>query len=394
MSHARRHLVSLVAGAMALAGVARLGQTPGHPAAGSTTALASSRSEGKMSIDKTTFGKTRDGAAVDLYTFSNANGVKVKVMTFGATLISVETPDRHGRIAPITLHLNTLEEYTAGNPCLGTVCGRYANRIAKGRFTLDGAEHKLATNNGPNHLHGGRIGFDKVVWKGEPVREGDSVGVKLTYVSRDGEEGYPGRLTATVTYRLTKDNQLMMEYTAVTDKPTVVNLCNHAYWNLAGPGAKDCLEHLLTLNADRYLPVDSTLIPLGELRPVRGTPMDFTKPAAIGSRIAQVGSGYDHCYVLNKKKEEKLSLAARVADQSSGRVMEVYTTQPGVQLYTANGMKMTRKSDGVTWGNHQGFCLETQHFPDSPNQAEFPSTTLRPGDTYRELTIHKFSVEK
>jgi aldose 1-epimerase len=314
-------------------------------------------------------------------------------MTFGATLISVETPDRHGRIAPITLHLNTLEEYTAGNPCLGTVCGRYANRIAKARFTLDGVEHTLAANNGPNHIHGGRIGFDKRVWKGEPVEEGDSVGVKLTYVSRDGEEGYPGQLTATVTYRLTQDNQLMIEYTAVTDKPTVLNLCNHAYWNLAGPGAKDCLEHLLVLNADRYLPVDKGLIPLGELRPVRGTPMDFTKPAAIGSRIAQVGSGYDHCYVLNKKKDGELSLAARAVEPNSGRVMEVYTTQPGVQLYTANGMRLKRKSDGATYGNHAGFCLETQHFPDSPNKPDFPSTILEPGKKYDTTTVYNFSTK-
>jgi len=347
-----------------------------------------------MSIEKTTFGKARDGAAVELYTFSNANGVRVKAMTFGATLISVEAPDRKGRIAPVTLHLNTCDEYVAGNPCLGTTCGRFANRIAKGRFTLDGVEYALATNNGPNHLHGGRIGFDKVVWKGEAIQQPGSVGVKLTYFSRDGEEGYPGNLTATATYRLDNENQLTMEFTAVTDKPTHVNLCNHAYWNLGGPEAADCLGHRLMLNADRYLPVDSGLIPLGELRPVKPGPMDFTTPQTIGSRISEVGKGYDHCYVLNKKKDGELSLAARAVDPASGRVMEVYTTQPGVQLYTANGMRLKRKSDGATYGNHAGFCLETQHFPDSPNRPEFPSTVLRPGQTFREVTIHKFGVEK
>lgn len=346
-----------------------------------------------MKIDVADFGKTASGDTVKLYTLSNPAGVRVKLMTLGATLVTVETPDRTGRVAPITLHLNTLEEYLAGHPCLGSVCGRFANRIAKGRFTLDGVEHQLATNNGPNHLHGGNRGFHKVVWNGETLQGPDSVGVKFTYLSPDGEEHYPGNLTVTATYTLTSDSQLQIEYTAVTDKPTVVNLTNHAYWNLAGPGAKDCLGHRLTINADRYLPVDSGLIPLGELRPVQGTPMDFTSPQTIGSRIAEA-KGYDHCYVINHKRPGDLSLAARVAEPTSGRVVEVYTTQPGVQLYTANTTRLVRKSDGMTYGNHAGFCLETQHFPDAPNQPAFPSTVLRPGQTLREVTVHKFMVEK
>lgn len=379
-------------GACALAVLTILGLTC-MPTAPGSAAWADSHGKGPMKIDAADFGKTAGGETVRLYTLSNPAGIKVKLMTLGATLVSVETPDRAGRVAPITLHLNTLDEYLAGHPCLGSVCGRFANRIAKGRFTLDGVEHRLATNNGPNHLHGGIRGFHKVLWNSEPLQAADSAGVKFTYLSRDGEEHYPGNLTATATYTLTSDNQLKIEYTAVTDKPTVLNLTNHAYWNLAGPGAKDCLGHQLTIHADRYLPVDSGLIPLGELRPVRGTPMDFTTPQTIGSRIAEAG-GYDHCYVVNHKQAGDLSLAARAVEPTSGRAMEVYTTQPGVQLYTANTTHLVRKSDGVTFGNHAGFCLETQHFPDAPNKPAFPSTVLRPGETFRELTVHRFTVEK
>jgi aldose 1-epimerase len=343
-----------------------------------------------MNIRKEPFGKMRDGSAVDLYTLSNSKGMKTQVMTLGATLVSVEVPDRNGRPAEVTLKMDTFEQYVAGHPCFGSVCGRYANRIAKGAFTLDGVEYTLARNNGPNHLHGGIVGFHKVNWTAEPVEGAASVGVKLTYTSRDGEEGYPGKLVATVTYTLAADNQFTMDYSAVTDKPTVLNLTNHAYWNLAGSG--DVLAHELLLNADRYLPVDKGLIPLGELKPVQGTPMDFTKPLPIGSRIAEVPGGYDHCYVLNKEKPGELSLAARVMDPASGRVMEVLTTQPGVQIYTANGLNM-KKPGGVSYGKHYGVCLETQHFPDSPNQPGFPSTVLRPGQTYRHSTVHKFSVK-
>jgi aldose 1-epimerase len=349
------------------------------------------RSTTQMTMHKQVFGKMPDGVKVDLYTLTNAAGMKVRVMTCGATLVGVDVPDRSGHRNNVTLSLESFAEYASGHPCLGSICGRYANRIAKGKFTLDGVEYTLATNNGPNHLHGGNVGFHKVVWKAEPEERTGSVGVVLTYVSRDGEEGYPGALTATVTYTLTADNQLKIEYTAESDRPTVVNLTNHAYWNLAASG--DILGHELTINADRYLPVDETQIPLGELRPVEGTPMDFRQPMAVGSRIAQVPGGYDHCYVLNKAPKDKLSLAATVYDPQSGRVMEVHTTEPGVQLYTANGLNLSKPS-GIHYGKHYGLCLETQHFPDSPNHPQFPSTILRPGHTYKQLTVHKFSVKR
>jgi len=344
-----------------------------------------------MTISKQAFGKTRDKAAVDLYTLTNAAGMKVKVMTYGATLIAVEAPDRDGKRDNVTLSLNSFAEYEAGHPCLGPVCGRYANRIAKGRFTLDGLEYSLATNNGPNHLHGGNVGFDKVLWKAEPENRTGSAALTLVYTSRDGEEGYPGTLTATVTYALTADNRLKMEYTAETDRATLVNLTNHAYWNLAASG--DVLGHELMINADYYLPVDETLIPLGDLKPVEGGPMDFRRPMAVGSRIGQVPGGYDHCYAINQAARGQLTLAAELYDPKSGRVMEIQTTEPGVQLYTANGLDLSKPS-GVCYGKHYGLCLETQHFPDSPNQPQFPSTTLRLGQTYKQLTVHKFSVRK
>jgi len=347
-----------------------------------------------MSIQKETFGKTSDGTEVDRYSLTNANGLRVKVMTYGATVTSVEVPDRNGKMANVTLNLETFEQYLAGHPCFGTVCGRYANRIAKGKFTLDGTEYTLAINNGPNHLHGGRKGFDKRVWRAEPVESEDSVGVALSYNSRDGEEGYPGNLSVKVTYTLTNDDELKMEYIARTDKATPVNLTNHAYWNLAGAGSGDVLEHQLMINADRYLPVDKTLIPLGKPAGVKDSPMDFTVPKTIGSRIAEVEGGYDHCYVLNKKEGETLSLAARVVEPTSGRVMEIYTTQPGIQLYTANGLDgRLSGAAGKPYGKHHAFCLETEHFPDSPNQPDYPSTVLQPGQTFRELTVHKFGVQ-
>jgi aldose 1-epimerase len=344
-----------------------------------------------MTTAKQPYGKTRQGAEVDLYTLTNSAGTKVRVMTLGATLTSVEVPDRRGKLDEVTLHMDSLADYDKGHPCFGSICGRYANRIAKARFTLDGVHYTLAANNGPNHLHGGKVGFHKRVWQAEPLSGKGFAGVLLAYISPDGEEGYPGTLTVKVQYSLTEDNRLSIDYTATTDKPTVLNLTNHAYWNLAGSG--DVLGQELMINADRYLPVDETLIPLGELRPVEGTPMDFTTPHAIGSRIAQLSGGYDHCYVLNKKLGEDLSLAARAVEPKSGRVLEVFTTEPGVQLYTANGLKMT-KPDGTFYGNHYGFCLECQHFPDSPNQPHFPTTVLRPGRTYQQLTVHKFSVVK
>lgn len=345
-----------------------------------------------MKIEKSRIGKTADGTAVDLFTLTNPRGMKIKVMTYGATLTSVEAPDRNGRLENVTLHLDSLDDYLAGHPFFGSVAGRYANRIAKGHFTLEGVEYKLATNNGPNHLHGGVRGFDKAVWKAKELLGADKAGVELTYVSADGEEGYPGKLAATVVYTLSSDNEFSMDYTATTDKTTHVNLTNHAYWNLGGIHCGNILGHELMINADRYLPVDDTLIPLGELRSVQGTPMDFTSPQAIGSRIDQVPGGYDHCYVL-KPSGQKMTLVARAKDPKSGRVMEVFTSQPAVQFYTGNFLNGTKKAKGVSYAKNYGFCLETQHYPDSPNRPEYPSTILRPGQTYRQTTVHRFSVQ-
>ncbi|NLF09186.1 MAG: galactose mutarotase [Pirellulaceae bacterium] len=350
-------------------------------------------SEGKMNIKQETFGKTPDGETVDLYTLTNTNGLRIKIMTYGATIVAVETPDREGRMANITLALDSLDDYLKEHPYLGSTVGRYANRIAKGKFSIEGREYTLAANDGSNHLHGGTKGFDKAVWKAEPVEGDDFVGVRFTHESPDGDEGYPGKLSAAVTYSLTKDNELRMEYEAETDAPTVINLTNHTYWNLAGGGKTDVLEHTLTLNADRYLPADAGLIPLGELKPVKDTPMDFTQPMTIGSRIKQV-DGYDHCYVLNKVEGETApTFVAKITEPSSGRVMEIFTTQPGVQFYTGNFLDGSLGGGGAVFQRHYGFCLETQHYPDSPNQPEFPITILRPGEKYRHTTIHKFGVE-
>jgi aldose 1-epimerase len=347
-----------------------------------------------MSIKKELVGKTADGAEVELYTLTNAKGMRARVMTFGATITSVEVPDRNGRVENVIISLDSAQDYLKGNPCLGTICGRYAGRIGRGRFSIDGVEYKLAINNGPNHLHGGIKGFDKVVWKAKPVETRDFVGVSLSYESRDGEEGYPGTLRCEVVYGLTNDNELRMEYSATTDKPTVLNLTNHAYWNLAGRSSGDVLGQELLINADHYLTFDDGLIPTGGREAVAGTPLDFTQPKAIGSQIAQLKGGYDHAYVLNKTAGEKpLTLAARATDPKSGRVMEVYTTQPAVILYTANHLDGSLRAGGVAYQKHAGFCLETQHYPDSPNHADFPSTLLRPGERFRHLTLHKFSVK-
>ncbi len=348
----------------------------------------------KPSIVKSSFGMTKDGTEVFRFTCTNANGVVVKLITYGATLISVETPDRDGKLANITLGFPTLDGYLQRHPYFGSTVGRYGNRIAGGKFSIDGQEYTLATNNGPNHLHGGIKAFDAVVWNAEEVKSDDAVGVKFTYRSADGEEGYPGNLDATVTYTLTNDNQLKIDYTATTDKATVVNLTNHAYWNLAGAGSGDVLKQELMLAADKYLPINETSIPTGELADVQGTVMDFTTTQPIGSRIAELQpghtKGYDHCYVV-RGEPGTLRLAARVKDPASGRVMEVHTTEPGIQLYTGNFLSGEPSSGGFK--QHDAFCLETQHFPDSPNKPAFPSTLLRPGDTYRSTTVHKFSVE-
>jgi aldose 1-epimerase len=330
-------------------------------------------------------------------------------MTYGATLLTLSAPDRRGKIEPVTLHLDTLADYVKGHPLFGSVVGRYANRIANARFAIDDVEYKLTANADPHHIHGGRgpDAFHEAVWSAEPVRGAAAVGVRLTHVSPDGAAGFPGTVRASVTYTLaTGDNRLVMAYEATTDKPTHVNLTNHAYWNLAGAGSGDVLGHVLRVNAKRYLVADEKKIPTGEVREVRGTPMDFTEPKPVGSRIEQVeGQNYDHCYVLDKDgvgagkegldKEGpgRLSLAARVSEPTSGRVMEVYTTQPGVQVYTAKGLTDKFRGGGKPYGPYHGLCLETQHYPDAPNQPTFPSTLLRPGQTLREVTEHRFGVE-
>jgi aldose 1-epimerase len=344
-----------------------------------------------MNISTKPFGKTPDGQEVELYTMTNTNGITAKITNYGAILVSLEVPDKNGKPADITLGFDTLEGYIKGHPYFGATVGRYANRIGGAKFKLNDVEYQLAANNGPNHLHGGIKGFDKVVWKAEDVTaESDKAMVKLSYLSKDGEERYPGNLVCTVTYTLTKDDELKFNYEAETDKTTVLNLTNHSYWNLAGQGNGDILGHELMLNADKYTPVDEGLIPTGEIQSVKDTPMDFTKPMIIGSRIAQVEGGYDHNYMLNSGGGT-LALCARVYEHTSGRVMEIRTVEPGVQFYTGNFLdgSITGKA-GKVYQKHYGFCLETQHFPDSPNKPEFPSVVLKPGDKYTTVTVHKF----
>lgn len=392
-------VTAMALGAAALlpsAGCGRQGR-PEKPTASPTHSRstdASKPSEAKMSVHKELLGKTSDGVDVDLYTLTNSKGLRVKIMTYGATIISVETPDRNGKAENVTLSLDKLDEYLKGHPFFGSTVGRFANRIAKGKFTLDGKQYTLAGNDHGNHLHGGTKGFDKYVWDAKPVETADAVGVVFTHESPDGDEGYPGKLNAKVTYSLTNDNELKMEYEATTDKPTIVNLTNHTYWNLTA-AADNVLGHELTLNADFYLPVDKGLIPTGELKNLKGTPMDFTKAAAIGSRIAKVEGGYDHCYVLNKKPGEakSLSLAATLYEPKSGRVMQIYTTEPAIQFYTGNFLDGTQQRGGKKFTQHYGFCLETQHFPNSPNKPSFPSVLLKPGETYTHKTVHKFGVK-
>lgn len=346
-----------------------------------------------MRIQKSDFGKTPDGTPVELYTLKNGNGLIAKVMTYGAILTELHVPDRGGKTADVVLGFSNLKDYVEHNPFFGATAGRYANRIARAEFELDGKTYHLFANNGPNSLHGGKKGFDKVVWKARPQESPNGAGVTFSYLSRDGEEGYPGNLNVTCTYSLTDDNALKLEFTATTDKPTVVNLANHSYFNLGGEGSGTILDEVLTINADRYTVVDEQLIPTGEIAGVKGTPLDFTRPTSIGARIDQVKGGYDHNYVLNGRAGQ-LSFAARVKDPKSGRVMEVFTTQPGVQLYTANFLDgKTIGVSGKPYGRHAAFCLETQHFPDSPHHANFPTTVLRPGEKFDEATVFKFSIE-
>jgi aldose 1-epimerase len=350
-------------------------------------------------VRKESFGKTRDGRPVALFTLTNSQGLEVRAINYGGIIVSLRVPDKSGKLGDIVLGYDTVEPYLNNPTYFGAIVGRYANRIAKATFTLDGVKYTLAKNDGPNSLHGGVDGFNKRLWEAKEFKNGKGVGVAFSYLSKDGEEGYPGNLKVKVTYTLTDENQLMVNYEATTDKATPLNLSQHSYFNLAGEGNGDILGHHLMLNADRFTPVDKTLIPTGELRPVQGTPMDFTQSTAIGARINQdyeqlvLGHGYDHNWVINRK-DNSLVLAARVHEPTSGRVLEVFTTQPGVQFYSGNFL------DGTITGKHGhvykqrfGFCLETQHFPDSPNHPDFPSTILRPGQTFHSETVFKFSTE-
>jgi aldose 1-epimerase len=350
----------------------------------------------KAGIEKSVFGKLPDGQTADLYTLRNEKGMTVKITNFGGIIVSWTAPDKNGHYDDITLGCDSLSGYLKGTPYFGALIGRYGNRIAKGKFSLDDTEYTLATNNIGNHLHGGIRGFDKVLWTATPVN-GHEPALKLRYGSPDGEEGYPGNLQVEVVYTLRKDNSLQIDYTATTDKKTVCNLTNHAYFNLAGAGKGDILGHELMLNADRFLPVDSTLIPTGELRPVTGTVFDFSQPVAIGARInektdAQIvaGGGYDHCWVL-KDGDKGLKLAAVLSEPVSGRKMEVYTTEPAIQFYSGNFLDGTvTGKGGIPYAHRTGLCLETEHYPDSPNKPEFPTTVLNPGETLRSTTVYKF----
>lgn len=361
---------------VAASGVAALAELP----AGTVLPLLAGAEPSRLEVRKELFGTLPDGQAVELFTLRNGRGLEAQVMTLGATLVTVRAPDRHGQVQPVTLYRRSLAEYLKGHPLLGSIVGRYANRIAGARFVIDGVTYPLEANAGKHHIHGGRRGFPWLLWQAEPLPDARSAGVRLQLVSPDGQAGYPGTVQTTVVYRLTEDNELVMEYTATTDKPTHINLTNHAYWNLTGREDADVLGHILQLEADHYLPADEALIPTGEIRSVQGTPLDFTQPKSIGSRVEQLPRKYyDDCLVLRKKPGEGLSFAARLVEPRSGRTMEVWTTQPGMQLYT---------------GNRFGVCLETQHYPDSPNKPGFPSTLLRPGQTYRQTTIHKFGIAR
>jgi aldose 1-epimerase len=356
--------------------------------------------EAGQSITKKPYGRMPDGTAVDIYTLTNKNGLEATITTYGGIVVTLKVPDRDGKLGDIVLGRPSLDDYIKDSPFFGALIGRYGNRIAKGKFTLDGKTYTLAVNDGPNHLHGGVKGFDKVVWQAKPKDTPEGPALELTYVSKDGEEGYPGTLTATATYTLTNANELKVDYVATTDKATVVNLTNHSYFNLDGDGSPSILDEDLQLMASRFTPIDKTSIPLGELRPVAGTPFDFLKPHKIGERInaddeqIRNGQGYDHNFVVDGTAGQ-LRPAAKAFSAKTGRLMEILTTEPGVQFYSGNFLtaRLIGKN-GQPYAKRSGFCLETQHFPDSPNEPSFPSTELKPGQTYKSTTVHRFSIAK
>jgi aldose 1-epimerase len=349
-------------------------------------------------LGRQVFGHTPDGTPVYLFTLRNAQGAEVRICNYGGLVLSLKVPDRNGKMGDVVLGYDNLSDYIKETPYFGALIGRYGNRIAKGQFTLDGRQYTLATNNYPNSLHGGVKGFDKVIWQPSLLTGTEGPGLKLTYLSHDGEEGYPANLSVTAVYTLTEDNALKLEFTATTDRNTVLNLTHHSYFNLAGQG--DILRHVVTMPADKFTPVDSTLIPTGDLKPVEGTPFDFRKPIAIGLRINQdddqlkFGKGYDHNWVFNKRVGE-MTLMARVAEPTTGRIMEVSSTEPGLQFYSGNFLDGTLKGKGGwVYQFRNGFCMEPQHYPDSPNKPKFPSVVLHPGETYHNIIIYKFSVLK
>ncbi|AUD02623.1 aldose epimerase family protein [Spirosoma pollinicola] len=348
-------------------------------------------------IEKTPFASFPDGRQADLFTLKNKAGMTVQITNYGGYIVSWTAPDKAGKYEDITLGMPAFADYLKGTPSFGPIIGRFGNRIGGAKFSLDGKDYVLAANNRANHIHGGRVGFDKKLWTAKPVT-GNEPALHLTYTSVDGEEGYPGNLSVEVVYTLQKDNSLRISYKATTDKPTVINLTNHAYFNLSGM-KRDVLGYEVQIKANSYLPTDAGQIPTGAIEPVAGTPFDFTKPTVVGDRIndttnvqIRYGSGYDHCWAFTDKST-KLKLGASVHDPESGRFMEVYTTEPGVQLYTANHLNNLKGKDDVVYKRRFGICLETQHFPDSPNKPNFPTTTLRPGETYTSTTVYKFSTK-
>jgi aldose 1-epimerase len=390
-----RKVVQVGAAVLLASGLAAIG--PAAPQAAGTN---------QPRVDKEAFGTTPDGQHIDRYTLTNGRGMRVRIITYGGIIQTIEVPDRRGHVANVALGFSTLNDYvTKNSPYFGATIGRYGNRIAGGKFTLDGVTYQLAKNdNGINHLHGGVAGFDKRVWQASEIREGNTVGVRISRVSPNGEESYPGTLTVSVSFRLRTDNSIRIDYSATTDAPTIINLTNHSYFNLAGEGSSAIYDHQLTLNASRFTPVDSTLIPTGVLQPVAGTPMDFRRPTAIGDRIRDggfqqlvFGRGYDHNFVLDRHDPtfRQLEPAARVFEPTSGRVLSISTTEPGIQFYSGNFLDSTLVgTGGKMYREGDGFALETQHFPDSPNHANFPSTVLRPGQTYQTSTVYQFSTDR
>lgn len=377
-----RTIAAILAAGIVLGPVAACRKDAAAPAAEKGTVT--------MDVKREPFGKLPDGAVVDIYTLTDGRGLEARVMTYGATLVSVKAPDRNGVAGEVTLGFDTLDGYLGVHPFFGSTVGRSANRIAKGTFTLDGVKYVLARNDGENHLHGGLKGFDKYLWEAAPVKSAGAVGVRFSRTSADMEEGYPGRLAVAVTYFVTEAGELKIEYEAESDRATPVNLTNHAYWNLAGEG--DILAHELTLAAGRYTPVGPGLIPTGEVAPVAGTPMDFTVTMPVGERIASVVGGYDHNFVLDSGGGV-LDLAAILFDPKSGREMTILTDEPAIQFYTGNFLDGTIKGKGGrVYGRHTGLCLETQHYPDTPNHPGFPSTVLRPGAKLKSTTIHRFAT--